>query len=66
MKMDLKPRTVGAIIGFALSLLFIIFNWKVVISLTGLSLAGYILGLYLESGQEIRKKFKELFSLLFR
>lgn len=64
--MDLKPRILGALIGFGLSLLFIIFNWKVVISLTGLSLAGYILGLYLESGQEIRKKFKELFSLLFR
>lgn len=64
--MDLKPRMIGALIGFALSLLFIIFNWKVVISLAGLSLAGYIIGLYLESGREIRDKFKELFSLLFR
>ena len=61
-----KPRFIGAAIGFVLSLIFIVFNWKIMISVAGLSLAGYLIGIYFESRREIKEKFRELISLLFR
>jgi len=64
--MEARPRLIGAILGFIISLLFILFHWKVVLLILGLTLVGYLVGLYFEAGTEIRRKLRELLSLFLR
>lgn len=63
--MKINARMVGALVGFIVALLFIFFNWKVVLLVLGLSLLGYIIGLYMEAGEQVKRKLQELFSLFF-
>ena len=63
--MKINARMVGALVGFIVALLFVFFNWKVVLLVLGLSLLGYIIGLYLEAGEQVKRKLQELFSLFF-
>ena len=63
--MKINTRFVGALIGFVIALLFIFFNWKMVLLILGLSLLGYLIGMYLEAGRQVKEKIRELFSLFF-
>jgi uncharacterized membrane protein len=63
--MKINTRYVGALIGFVIALLFIFFNWKMVLLILGLSLLGYLIGMYLEAGRQVKEKIRELFSLFF-
>ena len=63
--MRINSRIIGAFVGFVVALLFIFFNWKLVLLILGLSLVGYLVGLYLEAGNQVKQKLKELFSLFF-
>ncbi len=63
--MKIDSRTIGALVGFAVALLFIFFNWKIVLLILGLTVLGYVVGLYLEAGEQVKQKLKELFSLFF-
>ena len=63
--MKINTRMIGALIGFVVALLFIFFNWKVVLLILGLSLLGYLIGMYLEAGRQVKQKLRELFSLFF-
>lgn len=63
--MKINTRFIGALVGFIVSLLFIFFNWKLVLLILGLSLLGYVIGLYLEAGRQVKQKLRELFSLFF-
>jgi len=63
--MKIDSRFVGAAAGFLVALLFIFFNWKVVLLILGLSFLGYIIGMYMEAGQQVKRKLRELFSLFF-
>ncbi|MFP4135953.1 MAG: DUF2273 domain-containing protein [Candidatus Acetothermia bacterium] len=58
-------RFIGAAAGFVVALLFIFFNWQVVLLILGLSFLGYLGGLYLEAGKQVKRKLRELFSLFF-
>jgi len=63
--MKINTRLIGALIGFLVALLFIFFNWKMVLLILGLSLLGYLVGMYLEAGRQVKEKLGELFSLFF-
>ena len=63
--MRINARMIGAFVGFIVALLFIFFNWKVVLLILGLSSLGYAVGLYLEAGRQVKQKLKELFTLFF-
>jgi uncharacterized membrane protein len=63
--MKINTRLIGALIGFLVALLFIFFNWKMVLLILGLSLLGYLVGMYLEAGRQVKEKLRELFSLFF-
>lgn len=63
--MKIDSRFVGAAAGFVVALLFIFFNWKIVLLILGLSLLGYVVGLYMEAGKQVKRKLRELFSLFF-
>lgn len=63
----LSPRIWGAITGFIISILILWprAGWRLLV-VAVIVLIGYNVGYYLESGREIREKFKEFISLLFR
>ncbi len=63
--MKISTRVIGAIVGFIIALLFIFLNWKLVLLIIGLSLLGYLVGMYIEAGQQVKSKLRELFSLFF-
>ncbi|MBS3812328.1 MAG: hypothetical protein ACLFVS_05555 [Candidatus Acetothermia bacterium] len=63
--MNISTRVVGALVGFVIALLFIFLNWKLVLLIIGLSLLGYLVGMYIEAGQQVKAKLRELFSLFF-
>lgn len=63
--MRINARIIGSLVGFIVALLFVFFNWKVVILVLGLSLLGYISGLYVDAGEQVKRKLRELFSLFF-
>ncbi|MFB6291451.1 MAG: hypothetical protein ABEJ25_06965 [Candidatus Bipolaricaulia bacterium] len=63
--MKINTRMLGALIGFVVALLFIFFNWTVVLLILGLSLIGYLVGMYVEAGRQVKRKLRELFSLFF-
>jgi uncharacterized membrane protein len=59
-------RVWGAVLGFVISILILwpSIGWRLLI-MAIIVLIGYNIGRYLESGEEVREKFKELISLLF-
>ncbi len=63
--MKIDTRFIGALVGFVVALLFIFFNWKIVLLILGLSSLGYLTGMYLEAGRQVKQKLRELFSLFF-
>ncbi|MFW6005994.1 MAG: hypothetical protein ACOC9A_00955 [Candidatus Bipolaricaulota bacterium] len=63
--MRINARVIGALVGLVIALLFIFLHWTTVLLILGLSLLGYIFGLYLEAGKQVKKKLRELFSLFF-
>ncbi|MBS3814888.1 DUF2273 domain-containing protein [Candidatus Bipolaricaulota bacterium] len=63
--MRINARVMGALVGLVIALLFIFLPWPTVLLILGLSLLGYICGLYLEAGKQVKEKLRELFSLFF-
>lgn len=63
--MEINTRFIGALVGFVVALLFIFFPWQIVLLILGLSLLGYLTGMYLEAGRQVKQKLRELFSLFF-
>jgi uncharacterized membrane protein len=65
--MNLRPRTQGLIAGLIVGILGLFFGWWFLL-IIALGLGGYLIGLYIESGsnEEIKRKFRELTSLLFK
>lgn len=63
----ISPRIWGAIAGFIISILILWphAGWRLLV-VAIIVFIGYGLGYYLESGREVREKFKEFISLLFR
>jgi len=63
----ISPRIWGAIGGFIVSILILwpSAGWRLLVVAT-IVLIGYNVGYYLEAGKEVREKFRELISLLFR
>jgi len=63
----ISPRILGAIAGLIISILILWprAGWRLLV-VAVIILIGYIVGYYLESGREVREKFREIISLLFR
>ncbi|MGQ9477972.1 MAG: DUF2273 domain-containing protein [Candidatus Bipolaricaulia bacterium] len=60
-------RVWGGLIGFAVGLLILWpgLGWRLLV-MAIFVLIGYLIGRYLEGGEELRERLKELISLIFR
>ncbi len=63
--MKISSRVIGTVVGFVCALLLIFLNWKLVLLILGLSFVGYLIGMYIEAGHQVKAKLRELFSLFF-
>ncbi|MCX6095225.1 MAG: hypothetical protein NT125_00630 [Candidatus Bipolaricaulota bacterium] len=62
----INPRAIGAAAGLLAGLLLILVTWKVMLILVGFALAGYLVGVYLESREDVNGRLREFFRRLFR
>ena len=66
MPLTLNARIIGALIGLLAGLLLVLFGWRILLILTGFALVGFLVGLWLDSHQEIRALVERSFNRLFR
>jgi uncharacterized membrane protein len=62
----INPRAIGAAAGLLAGLLLILVTWKVMLILVGFALAGYLVGVYLESREDVNGRLREFFRRPFR
>jgi uncharacterized membrane protein len=62
----INPRAIGAAAGLLAGLLLILVTWKVMLILVGFALAGYLVGVYLESREDVNGRLRDFFRRLFR
>ncbi len=65
MNMTLNGKIVGLAIGLLVGLLFILFGWQIVLILLGFAIAGFLIGMWLDSREDIKRRLQRLFRRLF-
>jgi len=64
--MVMTPKLIGLVVGLLVGLLFVLAGWKVVLILLAFALAGYLIGIYLESQGDVLQRLRKLTSRIFR
>ena len=62
----LNARLLGLLAGLVAGLLLVLVGWKILLILLAFSLAGYLVGAYLESREDILQRLRDLSDRLFR
>jgi uncharacterized membrane protein len=62
----ISPRLLGVLAGLLAGLLLVLAKWKVTLILLGFGVAGYLVGTYLESREDVHERVRELLGRLFR
>ena len=60
-----NAKTVGAMVGLVIGLLFVVLGWKAFLILLGFVLAGLAIGLWLDSSEEVKRRVQGLARRLF-
>jgi len=60
-----NAKIVGVAIGLVVGLLFVLVGWKVVLILLGFSVAGFVIGMWLDSREDIKRRLQRLIQRLF-
>lgn len=66
MPVTLNGKIIGALIGLLAGLLLVLVGWRVLLILSGFVLAGFLVGLWLDSRQDIKAIVNRSFNRLFR
>ena len=61
-----NARLLGLVAGLIAGLLLVLAGWKVLLILLAFSLAGYFVGAYIESQEDIIRRLRDLPDRLFR
>jgi uncharacterized membrane protein len=59
-------KLLGLFAGLLAGLLLVLVGWKILLILLAFALAGYLVGVYLESREDIIRRLQELFQRMFR
>ncbi len=57
---------IGAVAGLAIGLLFVVLGWRAVLILLGFTAAGWALGLWIESREDVKHRLQRWIQRLFR
>lgn len=63
--MTLTPRLLGILAGLVAGLLLVLVGWRILLILAGFTVFGYLVGLYLESRQDVGQRLRTLYQKLF-
>ncbi len=66
MRMLMNARLLGLLGGLLAGLLLVLVGWRVLLILLAFALAGYLVGVYLESREGVIRRLQELITRLFR
>ncbi len=66
MKMRTNSKLLGLLGGLLAGLLLVLVGWKILLILLGFALAGYVIGVYFESGTNITTQVRDLIARFFR
>ena len=61
-----NARLLGLLAGLVAGLLLVLAGWKILLILLAFSLAGYFVGAYVESREDILRRLRDLSDRLFR
>jgi len=65
MNMTLNGKIVGVVIGLLVGLLFVLVGWRVVLILLGFAVAGFLIGMWLDSREDVKRRLRRIFQRLF-
>ena len=63
--MTLNGKIVGVAIGLLIGLLFVLVGWRIVLILLGFALAGFLVGMWLDSREDVKRRLRGLIQRLF-
>lgn len=63
--MQISPRLIGLIAGLLAGLLLVLAGWRVVLILIAFAVGGYLVGLFLESRNDLCAHLRRLYLRLF-
>ena len=66
MRMTWNAKIIGMAIGLLAGLLLVLVGWRVVLILLGFVLAGYLVGTWLDSREDVVRRVRRLIDRLFR
>lgn len=66
MKVRTNSKLLGLLGGLLAGLLLVLVGWKILFILLGFALAGYLVGVYFESGSNITNRLRHLVARFFR
>jgi uncharacterized membrane protein len=65
MNMTLNGKIVGVVIGLLVGLLFVLVGWRVVLILLGFAVAGFLIGTWLDSREDVKRRLRRMIQRLF-
>ena len=65
MNMTLNAKIIGVIIGLLVGLLFVLVGWRIVLILLGFAVAGFLIGMWLDSREDIKRRLRKMVQRLF-
>ena len=66
MNILMPPKLIGLLVGLLVGIIFVVVGWRIVLILLAFALVGYIVGLWLESGDAVAVRLRKLYIRLFR
>ena len=66
MRLALNWKLIGLAVGLALGLLFVILGWQAFLILLGFLLLGFLIGSWVDSHADIKRKLAQLLNRLLR
>jgi len=65
MNWTLNAKVIGVAVGLLIGLLFVLVGWKIVLILLGFAIGGFLIGTWLDSREDIKRRLRKLFQRLF-
>ncbi len=65
MNWKLNGKIIGVAVSLLVGLLFILVGWRIVLILLGFAVVGFLIGMWLDSREDIKRKLRRLIERIF-
>ena len=65
MNVTLNAKIIGVAVGLLIGLLFVLVGWRIVLILLGFAVAGFLIGMWLDSREDIKRRLRRMIERLF-